>query len=514
MIGLPIAQTEMQTLDLLTMLVDSSLLVPRVSPLREPRYVMLEPIRQFGLRQLQAEGERDDTYRALSRGLTDLAERARGEIGGPHQKPWIDCLDLERDTMRAVCEWAIQAHEPDIVLRLGARLWYFWVQHGNLGEGRDLLRRALSSPGPQDETLRANAIYNLGNIDGELLDYETARSGFAECLQIWERVDDRDGIASAHNGLGLLDRETGAYDVAAARFRLAAEIWRELGDEPGVAITTLNLGVVALMVGELPDAKAFLTQALAMCRKLDDIDRSAFVLNWLGQVASLDGRQDEAQALFRQSLETFVAIGDQRGETEVLYAMARRALDMGDLQDALRLFHDALAQLHARAERRGVPECIEGIAAIAAMRGNAAAAVRLLNATAAYRISSGAVAPFAERMQIERAWAAVRDRLDDDAIAEAARASQELSLDDLALDALRLLKRPADVTPLSMLEKLSAREQEVFTLLTQYLTDREIAERLFLSHRTVERHVGSILEKLGVKNRREAAALGTQRSAA
>jgi DNA-binding NarL/FixJ family response regulator len=463
---------------------------------------------------LQAEGEYDDTYRALSRGLTDLAERAVGEIGGPHQKPWIDRLEMEQATMRAVCEWAIHINEPDIVLRLGAKLWYFWMQHGYLGEGRDLLRRALSSPGPQDETLRANAIYNMGNIDHELLDYETARSGFAECLQIWERVDDRDGIACAHHGLGLLDREAGAYDAATARFRLAAEIWRELGDEPGVAITTLNLGVVALSAGVLPDAKASLTQALAMFRKLNDIDRSAHVRNWLGQVASLDGHQDEAQALFHQSIETFIAIGNQRGETEVLYAMARRALDMGDLQDALRLFHDALAQLHARAERRGIIECVEGIAAIAAMRGNAAAAVRLLNATDAYRVGIGAVASFAERMQIERAWAAVRDRLDDDAIAEAARAGQELSLDDLALDALRLLKRPADVTPLSMLEKLSAREQEVFTLLTEYLTDREIAERLFLSHRTVERHVGSILEKLGVKNRREAAALGTQRTAA
>ena len=67
--------------------------------------------------------------------------------------------------------------------------------------------------------------------------------------------------------------------------------------------------------------------------------------------------------------------------------------------------------------------------------------------------------------------------------------------------------------PPGVLEKLSAREQEVFALLSRYMTDREIAERLFLSHRTVERHVGSILAKLEVKNRREAAALGSLRAA-
>jgi DNA-binding NarL/FixJ family response regulator len=132
----------------------------------------------------------------------------------------------------------------------------------------------------------------------------------------------------------------------------------------------------------------------------------------------------------------------------------------------------------------------------------------------AYPGAIGAGAPFAEQRQIDPAWSAVRERSGPNAITAAHDMSQATALDELANEALRLLRRPSEVTPSRMLEKLSPREQDVFTLLTQYLTDREIAERLFLSHRTVERHVGSILEKLSVKNGREAAALGTHRSAA
>ena len=55
------------------------------------------------------------------------------------------------------------------------------------------------------------------------------------------------------------------------------------------------------------------------------------------------------------------------------------------------------------------------------------------------------------------------------------------------------------------LADLSEREHEVLRHLGDGLTDREIAERLGISPRTVETHVGSILHKLGVKNRAQAA---------
>lgn len=513
MLGLPSSQGETVTLALLSTLVDCSLAICRADANGEPRFGMLETIRQFGLQQLQACGERDETYRALSVGFTSLVEGARNAIGGPNQKPWLDRLDAERGSIRSICEWAIQVHEPDIVLSLSAVLWPFWVQRGNLAEGRDLLQRALASPGMADEALRANSVFRLGNLAFELHDYVSARKAFGECLGIWQRVGDEDGIACAQNGLGLIDREMGSYDNASARIRSAMNIWQALHDEFSVAIAQYNLGMVALWVGDVHDATSYLSKAVSQYLQLNNVDQAAFTNVRLGQTACLESRIDDAQALFRESLEVFTRIGDRSGEASVLYAMGYRAFLAGDEHEALRQFHDALALRHALAARDGIIECVEGIAAIAASRGNAVDAARLLAATEAYRAGIGSVPSYLERRLIETAWASVAGRLALPEIDEAKRAGATMSLDETALAALRLLKRPEAPAPSDVLQKLSAREREVFALLSEYMTDREIAERLFLSHRTVERHVGSILVKLEVKNRREAAALGSLRRA-
>ncbi len=506
-------QTESETLERLSALVDFSLVVRLPDPLGEPRYGMLETIRQFGLWRLRAEGEEHETLRALGAILTDLATRARPELGGPGQKRWVDRLESERGNIRSVCEWAILANDPDMVFRLGNRLWSFWIQRANPDEGRGLLQRALAAPGPWDEVERANAVFNLGIVDLELHDHRSAREAFEACLQSWDRIGDRDGVACAHNELGLIDSEEGAFADATRRFQLATAIWQEIGKESGVAIMQLNLGTAALYQGDARTAATHLNRARSLFLQLNEVDRAAHVTCRLGQVACLDGRLDEAQALFRESHEAFTRVGDRDGEADVLYAMGYRAWLAGIEHEALKQFQDSLALRHALASRDGVVACVDGIAALAAARGNAADAATLLGATAAYRARIGAVPPSFERHLMEVTWAAVTARLAPPDITEARTAGEHLSLDEVTMAALRLLTPPEIAAPPDVLEKLSAREQEVFSLLSRYMTDREIAERLFLSHRTVERHVGSILAKLEVRNRREAATLGSLRVA-
>ena len=506
-------KTESETLDHLSTLVDVSLVVRLPDPLGEPRYGMLETIRQFGLWQLRQAGEEHDTLRALSAILTDLAGRALPELGGPDQKRWVDRLEAERSNIRSVCEWAILANDPDRVLRLGNMLWPFWIQRANPDEGRSLMKRALALPAPSDEAPRANAVFNLGIVDLELHDHRSARESFEACLRTWERTGDRDGVACALNELGLIDSEEGAYEDAARRFQQATAIWQEIGKESGVAIMQLNLGTVALYQGDAWTAATHLDRARSLFLQINEVDRAAHATYRLGQAACIDGRLDEAQALFRESYEVFTRIGDRDGEADVLYAMGYRAWLAGVEHDALKQFQDSLALRHALASRDGIVECVNGIAAIAAERGNAADAASLLGATAAYRAHIGAVPPRFERHLIETTWAAVAARLSPPEIDEARSAGEKLSLDEVTIGALRLLTPPVIAAPPGVLEKLSAREQDVFALLARYMTDREIAERLFLSHRTVERHVGSILAKLEVRNRREAAALGSLRAA-
>ena len=61
---------------------------------------------------------------------------------------------------------------------------------------------------------------------------------------------------------------------------------------------------------------------------------------------------------------------------------------------------------------------------------------------------------------------------------------------------------------------LTARQREVLTRLAEGLSNAEIAERLYISPRTVEHHVSSILSTLNLKSRAEAAAHAVRRSIA
>lgn len=507
----PEKSTEREALELISSLVDSSLIIRLPDSLAEPRYSMLESIRQFGLLELRSSGEEGETYGALGASYADLADRVRKDIGGPEQKPWVERLDAERGNVRAICEWAIQANKPTIVLRLRTILWLVWVQRGNLAEGRSLLQRALALPGPADEGERANAVFDLGNLAFELHDYDLAHKAFSECHDVWERLGDKDGIASALNGLGLLNREVGSYASASAHFQAAREIWEALDDESAVAISQLNLGTVELAAGNIHTAERYFSQALSLYQSLDDIDRSAYAILYLGQIAFLDARLDHSQELLRAGLEMFTRIGSKSGEASSLYALAYCAWLAHDEHKALKVFHDALSLWHALAGAHGIVVNVEGIAAVVAARGDAVVASRLLAAMEAYRTRIGIVPPLIERRLIEAAWASVQDSLDPSAVDEARRAGATMLLDEAALEALRLLKRSAGDVPVDVLDKLSVRERDVFVLVAEYKTDREIAEQLFLSHRTVERHVGSILAKLEVKNRREAAALASNR---
>lgn len=503
--------TELETLELFAALVDCSLIFPLPDPAHEPRYGMLETIRQFGLEQLRTCGEEEETYRALGIGFARIAGQVRQAIGSADQKPWVDRLDAERGNVRAICEWAIQSGAPSLVLDLRTILWLVWMQRGNLAEGRGLLQRALASSGLVDEGERANAVFDLGNLAFELHDYTAAHQSFMECLDVWERVNDRDGIASALNGLGLLDREMGAYARAFTRFHEALEIWEDLREESCVAIAQFNLGTVEMAAGNVRAAESHFSRALSMNEHLDDIDSAAYALLRLGQIASIDGQLDDAKGLLHESQAMFARIGDRSGEASVQYALAYHAWMAGDEHRALRLFHDALALWHSLGGQNGNVESIEGIAAVAAARGTAVVAARLLAATESYRRRIGSVPTWPERQLIEAAWTSIQRRVDAAVIEEARQGGASLALDEAAIEALRLLQRQPEDVPPDVLDKLSAREREVFLLLSEYKTDREIAEQLFLSHRTVERHVGSILAKLDVKNRREAAGLNSLR---
>ncbi len=156
-----------------------------------------------------------------------------------------------------------------------------------------------------------------------------------------------------------------------------------------------------------------------------------------------------------------------------------------------------------------------GLAGLAADRGDVQAAARLLGAVEAIQERTGAT---------DLKWPEVRDHaarvaraaLGAEGYAAAVAAGRRLSASDLEVEALTLADAIAVAPPVPVAPPagdefgLSPREREVLALIARRYTDKEIAEALFIGHRTVETHAKHVLAKLGVANRREAAALAAR----
>src|SRR4029077_16240485 len=129
------AEPEMgpEVLDGVASLIDKSLPRPREHTEREPRYPMLETIREYALGQLRTTGELDATHRGLAEFLVALAERAEPELTGPAQAAWLDRLESEHDNLRGTLQWCAESGALEMALRLGGALWRFWSTRGYVG---------------------------------------------------------------------------------------------------------------------------------------------------------------------------------------------------------------------------------------------------------------------------------------------------------------------------------------------------------------------------------------------
>jgi len=489
---------------------DQSLVQRLASSHAEPRFSMLETIREYAREQLSTSDDKATIEHRHSVYFLTLAERAKSLIDGPDQANWLARLAAEQDNMRAVFERAVENGNADTALRLGAALWRFWGQKGHLSEGRTALERALAISGNVDLSLRSAAIYYLGNLALDLTEFSAATDHYTESLSLSRRLKDQDRVASSLNGLGLVAWSIGDYQSAATHFTEALAIWSTIGDLPGVAIAEHNLGRLAGKEGKYELARSHYEKALALRRQLENADGVAYSLWALATVNLYEGDVTTAEALFRESMTIFKDVGDRQGEAYTLHGLARVSQrTRGDLE-TLRLFHDVLVLRQSLGERNGIIECIEEIAAVVAKRGNEERAARLLGAAASLR-SAITLAPWvAERLEQEQTLAIARRALTNSAFTAAWTEGQILTLDKATAEALELTRDSAVVSRSATSFELTRREQEVLALLCQRLTDPEIAQQLFITTKTASNHVANILTKLGATNRRQAAALATQ----
>ena len=186
----------------------------------------------------------------------------------------------------------------------------------------------------------------------------------------------------------------------------------------------------------------------------------------------------------------------------MLHNLGHACLHRGDVERARVLFNESLAAHQAQRHKPGMSECLIGFAALATASDLPGAGARLLAAVAAHSGQNTAKFWVATRLEYEHYLARARARLTAAEFAAEQVAGQALSLEHAVEYAGNLpLKTPAAKAPGHKLDRLTVREREIATLIAQGKSNGEIADRLFLSKRTVEKHIANLLAKLGFSNR-------------
>ena len=528
-------------------LLDKSLIQQAEREGSEPRLLMLETLREFGLECLGLQGELEAARQAHAHYFLDLAEQAEPHLFGSEQLRWLDRLERELDNLRAVLHAGIAgaAVEREEALRLGAALRIFWAGRGHLREARNALERLLAGAGTIAAPVRLKALNTLGVLlwsqndtrglepvadealalaralgdrgqmtlalilrglamMSERRDYPRAQACLEEALASARALGDPYLLYHALACLGLLAGFQHDAPRASACFEESLNQCRVKGEQLLMSITLVGLARAELSQGHAARAHALLEESLTICQALGNPWGVALALNLLGQLALQHGALSQAEAFLLDSARLASEVGERRNVAHSRLLLANLAAGRGNFGTARQWYEEGLATALDIGHTSYIASGLKGLGCVAAAQGLPTWAALLWGAAEPLHESRGVVIPQA---LYERMVAVVRRQLGGSAFEEArARgramtAAQALASHEAFAPQATLRLPPAQTAPGSSPAGLTAREIEVLRLVAQGFTNEQVAEQLVISPRTVNTHLTSIFNKMGVTSR-------------
>ena len=514
---------EKEVLELLSGLVEKSLIVAEPTADGGVRYRLLDPIRQYALEKLEQSGELEDVKRAHAEYFLAVAEEVEPQLIGPHEAERFGRLVEELDNFRAALSWASVHGEAELSLRLAGALGSFWFWEGHSGEGRGWLEGALTQEGPTSALARAKALGAASLLASQLSDYARARGAAEEGLRLSKEAGTEDSRRPFFvwnspttfflNRLANVSMEQGDHERARALGQESLVLSRQANEMQGIVWSLLTLAIAATLRADYEQAERLYAEGMRLARELDSAyARFLFLQNW-GWTALIQGDPARATLLIEEAVE--LARERRRGFMGLLSRpldnLGWAALLGGELGRARAQFGENLTLSKKRGDRGTLLMSLEGLACVAGAEGYALQAARLFGAAEALmEVIDYRLVP-QERAVLEPYRARVRSRLGEAAWEEAVAEGGAMGLDHAIGYALSKEKPSERLSPTRSQPPvsstpehpggLSPREVEVLGLVAEGLTNAQVAQRLFLSPRTVQRHLNSIYHKLGVSSR-------------
>jgi predicted ATPase/DNA-binding SARP family transcriptional activator len=374
----------------LAALVDESLVRQRQTSDGEPRFSVLEIVREYALERLAEISEVDDTRRRHLEHFVAFAEEAEPKLADRDQISWFARLEDEHNNLRAALAFALETGDSVSALRLVVGIRRFWQIHGYLAEGRQALESALAAASEEPSELRANALNMAGILAGEQGEFDAARARFEAALADARASGSTRVISSALVNLGNLAFFGGELEAARDLYKESIEHFVSLGDTRGQALAKENVGLMALTAGDVPEAVTWLTEALELARE----------------------------------------VGDDREIGAASRSLAAAMIELGEGAQATTLLAESLALARELGEPHGIAVCLDTFAGLAAMGGEVERAATLFGASDAARASIGAKRQPDHQILYDRWLARTLAHLDTNTYSTYYESGRALTLDE------------------------------------------------------------------------------------
>ncbi|WP_194916079.1 BTAD domain-containing putative transcriptional regulator [Catenulispora rubra] len=357
--------------DQLCALVDKSLLqaVP-TEPGQDPRFRMLETLREYGADRLSGAGRLADTRRAHAAFFLDLAETAEPHLRRGSQMLWLKRLNAERDNILAALRFAAADEDADTAVRIAAAMTWYWTLGDQNREGRSWMRVALDVPGPSPQEAHAivtvmeriTTVFEdylweeIPQLTRDIADTVAALDTFEHPLLALAAVvapmlaDDRERLeavvdehldhpdpwvaAMLHLMRGMAAENAGVREPMRADFERARAIFEELGERWGLSACLNGMASMAITAGDDAQALELQTQALDLIREINAYSSAAQIQIGQAQLLSRLGRPDDARELLEQVLQGARNSGSQMGCLVALIGLAEHSRQAGDRDKA------------------------------------------------------------------------------------------------------------------------------------------------------------------------------------
>jgi tetratricopeptide (TPR) repeat protein len=431
------AQLPIDILNGLTSLVDKSLLQQIAHQDGEPRFRMLETIREYALERLTERDEREQLQVRYADWVLGLVEHAHARLQTSDEAAWLDKLEMEHENINGAMNWALELADPTLVGRLSSALSEFCWIRGYVTLGRHWLRGPLARSELLPLSIRAKVLSRAGMLAWIQSDYSEAQQHCGAALAYYRELSDVNGITWTLRHLAYIAWDQGDHQQTTDLLTESLACARAARDQSGSARALHLLGWVAVLHNDETQATAYYQECLDLCRMAGDQQFVAHALNDLGLVWYRKGQYLQSTALLEEGLRLRRELRVDVGIAWSCLNLGLVACAQGQYELATTRLNESLRMRRDIGDRRGIAECLEALAAVSSHMGQLIRAVRLYGFAARLRALIGSKLPAFDHANHEQLITQLRVLLGAEAYELGWAAGQRMVLDQVLVYGVR-----------------------------------------------------------------------------